>query len=106
VRYTFWVRPPEKLDWVLWDLDVDGLDVDADADAILARVLENGRLAEVREVLRVYGAARIHRFFREVAHPLISERTRDFWRCYFHAEHEPWAEPSRSPNNNDAPWIV
>lgn len=99
------MRPPESLRWVLWDLDVNALDVERDADSILARVLENGRLTDVREVLRLYGANRVQQFFRTVAHPLISERTRAFWRCYFHAENEPWAEPNRSPPNNAAPWI-
>lgn len=105
LSYDEAVRPPESLRWVCWDLDFDALDIDADADAILARVLEHAGLAEVRDVLRLYGEPRILRFFREVGHPLVSERTRTFWRSYFHAEGERWAEPAGSASNNFAPWI-
>src|SRR5690606_7839091 len=44
-------RLPEEIRWVLWDLDFDRLDADADADSILARTLEHGRLSDVRAVL-------------------------------------------------------
>ncbi len=96
---------PESMRWLFWDLDGDTLDVEAHADAILARVLENGRLEDVRALLALYGEARIHRFFREVAHPLISERTRTFWRAYFEAGDEPWAKPPPFRRTNAAPWI-
>jgi hypothetical protein len=97
--------PPESLRWLFWDLDVGALDVDLHADAILPRVLENGRLADVRAALSLYGEDRIHRFFREVPHPLVSERTRAFWRAYFHAEDEPWATRPAFRTSSDAPWI-
>lgn len=89
--------------WIFWDVDFDDLDVDAQADAILARVLEQGRLRDVRDVLAIYGPERIHRFFREVAHPLISPRTRTFWRAFFGAENEPWATPPAFRTSNAAP---
>ena len=69
---------PDSMCWLFWNLDGGALDTEAHSDAILARVLENGRLEDVRALLALYGAPRIHRFFREVAHPLISERTRTF----------------------------
>ncbi len=96
---------PESLRWIFWDVDFDALRLDDHADAILARVLEHGRLADVREVLSIYGPARIHRFFREVAHPLISPKTRAFWRAFFDAENEPWAMPPAFRTSNAAPWI-
>jgi hypothetical protein len=91
--------------WIFWDLDFDRLDVEADVDSILPRVLEEGRLEDVRVLLARYGSERIHTFFREVAHPLISERTRAFWRALFDAENEPWATPPAFRTNNAAPWI-
>ena len=69
---------PESMRWLFWDVDFDDLDIEAHADAILARVLEGGRLEDVRVLLSFYGTDRIHRFFRDVAHPLISDRTRAF----------------------------
>ena len=91
--------------WVFWDIDFDSLDAERDADAILARVLESGRLEDVRTLLSTYGSARIHTFFRDVAHPLVSGRTRAFWRAFFHAENEPWATPPSFRTTNAAPWI-
>jgi hypothetical protein len=66
--------------WLFWDVDFDSLDPDTQTNAILPRVLENGRLQDVRDLLAIYDKERIHAFFREVAHPLISDRTRTFWR--------------------------
>ena len=96
---------PESMRWQFWDVDFDSLDLERDADAILPRVLESGRLEDVRMLLSVYGSERIHVFFRTVAHPLISDRTRTFWRAFFHAENEPWATPPSFRTNNAAPWI-
>ena len=96
---------PESLRWIFWDVDFAGLHTDEHADAIIARVLESGRLADVRAVLSIYGPDRIHRFFREVAHPLISPKTRAFWRAFFDAENEQWATPPAFRTSNAAPWI-
>jgi hypothetical protein len=96
---------PESMRWLFWDVDFDALDVQAHADAILARVLQRGRLADVQAVLALYGEERIHRFFRDVAHPLITERTRTFWRAFFEAEDEPWAKPPAFRTTSAAPWV-
>lgn len=98
-------RLPEEVRWVLWDLDFDSLDVDVDADSILARTLENGRLSDVRALLSLYGPERILRFFRESAHPLISNRTRQFWYAFFRLENEAWPVPPSWRKNSSAPWI-
>ncbi len=90
--------------WLFWDIAFDSLDAERDANAVLPRVLESGRLDDVRTLLAIYGPERIHAFFRDVAHPLISARTRAFWRAYFAAENEPWAMPPSFRTNNAAPW--
>ena len=105
-RYTEVVAPlPQSMRWLFWDVDFDTLDPERDADTILARVLEAGRLQNVRELLAQYGEARIHRFFRDLAHPLISDRTRTFWRAFFEAENELWAMPAAFRTSNAAPWV-
>ncbi|CAN5875783.1 hypothetical protein BH11MYX4_BH11MYX4_57650 [soil metagenome] len=96
---------PDSMRWLFWDVDFDALDVDTQADAILARVLEEGRLQDVQALLSIYGNDRIHRFFRDVAHPLISERTRAFWRAFFDAEDEPWATLPAFRTTSAAPWV-
>jgi hypothetical protein len=96
---------PESMRWIFWDVAFDDLDLEVHADAIVARVLEEGRLVDVRALLGIYGAERIHRFFRDVAHPMISERTRTFWRAFFHAEDETWATLPAFRTTNAAPWI-
>ena len=96
---------PESMRWLFWDVDFDSLDPEGQADAVMPRVLEHGRLADVRALLDVYGIERVHDFFRRVAHPLVSARTRSFWRAFFHADQEPWATPPAFRTNSDAPWI-
>lgn len=88
----------------LWDLDVEALDLDRDAEAIMARVLEHGRLADVRWLLRQYGSERIRQFFRSYAHPIVSHRTRTFWHAYFE-EMTPWPAPPTWRKSSAAPWI-
>jgi hypothetical protein len=95
--------PPEMRAF-FWDVDYDALDLETHADAILARVLEYGRLVDVRWALATYGPERIRAFFREVAHPLISDKTRTFWRAYFRAE-EPWATPPAWRKSSAVPWL-
>jgi hypothetical protein len=95
--------PPEMRAF-FWDVDYDALDLETHADAILARVLEYGRLVDVRWALATYGPERIRAFFREVAHPLINDKTRTFWRAYFRAE-EPWVTPPAWRKSSAVPWL-
>ncbi|MCL4806907.1 MAG: hypothetical protein KJ062_03790 [Thermoanaerobaculia bacterium] len=95
---------PRELRWLLWDLDADQVDVDECASAVLGRVLEHGRLADVRMVLELYGRERVLHFFREGDHPVVSERTRAFWHAFFGAE-EAWPTRPDFRNRSAAPWI-
>jgi hypothetical protein len=95
---------PDSLRWLFWDLDVDGVDLEEHAAAVLGRVLEHGRLCDVRLVLDIYGTRRIQSFFRDGAHPLISERTRRFWYSFFGAD-EKWPMRPDFRNSSAAPWI-
>lgn len=95
---------PEPLRWLLWDLDPERVDPERDAPAVLARVLENGRLCDVRSALAFYGAPRILQFFRDGGHPLISAKTWTFWHAFF-GESERWPTRRGSPSPSAAPWI-
>jgi hypothetical protein len=97
---------PESMRWLFWDVDFDAIDPTLQADAVLPRVLEHGRLEDIRALLAIYGSERIHQFFLHVAHPLVSARTRTFWRAYFQADHEPWATPPAFRTSSSAPWIA
>jgi len=79
--------------WLFWEMDLRSLDHLRDADYILGRVLEHGCMEEVRWAMRRYGLPRIHRFFREVGHPELSDRTIAFWRAVFKVGSEKWASP-------------
>lgn len=98
-------RLPRFLRPLFWELDFDRLDVEAHADSILARVLESGRMRDVRWLVATYGWDRIHRFFREVGHPELSPRTIAFWRAILRAEDEPWASPPAWRRTSNAPWV-
>ena len=98
-------RVPKAQHWLFWEVDPARLDVDRDADTILARVLEHGRMVDVRWALSAYGRDRIHRFFREVGHPELTPRTIAFWRAFFKAKDETWASPPAWRKSSSAPWI-
>ena len=66
---------PEHLRPIFWEVDFAHLSARKHADSILARVLEAGRFEDVRWAVATYGWERIHRFFREVGHPEVSQRT-------------------------------
>lgn len=80
------------------------VDLARDADYVIARVVEHGALADVKWVVRRYGLARIHAFFRDAAHPEISGRTRRFWRAFFDADEETWSEPPSFRRASGALW--
>ncbi len=96
---------PPTSRWIFWDVDPELVDLERDVDGVLARVLERGRLEDVRWVMETYGLPRIHRFFRDVWAPELSDRTRTFWRVFFDAKEEAWASPPDFRRNNSAPWI-
>ncbi len=90
---------------MFWNVDLRSIDVDRDVDAVVARVLEFGRLEDVHWAIDRYGLPRIHQFFREVGSPEISERTVVFWRAVLQAENEKWPRPPAWRRSNSAPWV-
>ena len=95
---------PQEFRWLFWDVDFETVDSGQHADVGLARVLEFGRMAEVRWLIATYGMERIHRFLRVSGHPELSERTVAFWRAVFDAEEEEWAKPPPWRRSRIAPW--
>lgn len=95
---------PRELHWLLWDLDADAVDVDECAAAVLGRVLEHGRLSDVRLALELYGVERVRNFFRAGDHPALSERTRTFWHAFFGGD-EAWPAHPDFRKHSGAPWI-
>jgi hypothetical protein len=97
-------RLPTKLRWLFWEMDFPKLDTERDADFILGRILEFGRMADVRWAIKHYGMQEIHRFFRDTGDPELSERTRSFWRAVFNAEDEEWASPPAWRKSTSVLW--
>ncbi len=96
---------PDERRWLFWEVDPAKVDVSEHADYVLARILEHGRMEDVRWAVATYGLERIHRFFREVGHPELSDRTLAFWRAALRAEDEPWATPPAWRKSRSVPWI-
>ena len=94
------------LAWLFPEHDLSKLDSEDDAGLILARVLEQGRLEEVRWCVAHYGLPRIHVFLRDEGHPEVSERTRSLWRVALKAKGETWALPIHSVPRSAAPWLA
>jgi hypothetical protein len=95
---------PASSRWIFWDVDPATIQLERDANGVLARVLERGCSVDVAWLIQTYGLERIHSFFREVWAPEVSERTRGFWRAFFEAEDETWAAPPAFRRNNSSLW--
>lgn len=96
---------PKTMRSLFWNVDFARLDVERDADLILSRVLERGRLHDVHWVVGQYGLERIRRFFNSAPRPEVSRRTRQFWRVALGAKDEKWPEPPAWRQSSSAPWI-
>jgi hypothetical protein len=96
---------PLDMHWLFWDVDVEALDVDRDEVYILARVLERGRLSDIKWIMRQYGLERIHLFFKDIGHSEISRRTLAFWRAFFNAEGEKWQKTHSFRSSSSVPWV-
>jgi Family of unknown function (DUF6922) len=93
-----------ELKLLFWDVDFEALDVERDAEFILPRVLEQGRLTDIIWLVHRYGFERIHQFLRDRGHVELSVRTITFWRNYFDAKEETWVNPNAWRQNNAASW--
>jgi hypothetical protein len=100
------LRPPRSLRPLFWEVDFASVDVRRHADFILARVLESGRLDDVRWLVATYGMKRIHRFFKDVGHPEISPPTIALWRAMLQSKDEKWAAPPDWRRNSNVPWVA
>jgi hypothetical protein len=83
-------RLPASLTWLFPEHDRSQLDVRRDADLVLCRVLERGRMVDVEWCMAEYGLEGIRAFFRRAPHPEISRRTERFWRVVLDEEEAEW----------------
>jgi len=97
-------RLPKQVRWLFWEADFPGLDTERHADYVLARVLEQGRMRDVRWLIATYGMERIRRFFETVGHPEISDRTLAFWRAVLDAKEDKWASPPTWRRRSSRRW--
>lgn len=95
---------PRSLAWLFPEHDGSSLDPERDYRVILSRILEQGRMDDVRWAVGRYGLARIHEFLRDEGHPELSPRTIALWRVALNAKGESWNEPRRSRLRSVAPW--
>lgn len=96
---------PTQREWLFWEADLAGIDLDRHAEYVLVRVLERGRLDDVRWLLRQYGVERVRALFRSKAHPELSTRTRQFWKTFLGEGEQPWPTLPAWRTNSSAPWI-
>lgn len=98
-------RLPKRLGWLFWEADPAKIDVRLHERAIIPRILEKGRLVDVQWLLKTYGDHRIHEFLRNIGDTSLTDKTLAFWRAYFVAKKELWANPRASRPYSAAPWI-
>jgi hypothetical protein len=99
------VALPQSLAWLFPEHDVRSLQPKRDARLVISRILEQGRLDDVRWCVRTYGFDGIHASFRSTAHPEISARTRRLWQLVLKAQGEVWPESRRSRLRSAAPFV-
>jgi hypothetical protein len=91
--------------WLFWDVNPNSIDIVRDRRYVLGRVLERGRLTDVRWVISRYGLDGVRDFFRMGGHPELSRRTRAFWRAFFRETRDEWPNASSFRKHSAAPWI-
>jgi hypothetical protein len=96
---------PEAHAWLFWDVAPNAIDLARDIRYVLGRVLERGRLQDVRWVVSVYGFEGVRDFFRAGDHPEISKRTRAFWQTVLEESGEKWPVRPDFRQSSCAPWI-
>jgi hypothetical protein len=96
---------PAEHVWLFWDVNPDAIDLVRDRRYVLGRVLERGRLMDVRWAVSQYGLEGVRDFFRAGAHPELSRRTRCFWRAFFKKTGDEWPDASSFRKHSAAPWI-
>ena len=95
-----------SLRWLFPEVVFGELRLQRDEGFILARVLERGRLVDVRWAIDAYGLPEIHRFLRDEGHAELGERTLTFWRAVLRAGKEKWKSPPPWRRSRIASWPV
>jgi hypothetical protein len=96
---------PAEHEWLFWDVDPRAIDLARDRRCVLGRVLERGRLSDVRWAVSRYGIDGTHEFFCAGAHPEISRPTRALWHAFFGERAREWPSPPAWRHDSAAPWI-
>ncbi|HEY4157202.1 MAG TPA: hypothetical protein VGM29_03860 [Polyangiaceae bacterium] len=96
---------PAEHVWLFWDVNPNAIVLERDRRYVLGRVLERGRMADVRWAVSEYGFDGVREFFRAGAHPEISAATRSLWRAVLGAKEGEWLNRASFRNSNIAPWI-
>ncbi|MBI3292215.1 MAG: hypothetical protein HYZ73_05345 [Elusimicrobia bacterium] len=86
-RYTL----PRRLRILFPDYDLASLQLDRDADLILARILERGDQSDIQWMLRHVPRERCRLFLQTQGHRLLSDRAWRFWRWL-------WRVPCPAPH--------
>ena len=84
------VRLPRALAWLFPEVNLSRIDARRDADFVLTRVLQRGRMVDVEWCMHQYGLAGIRAFFRRAPRAEISPRTNRFWRVVLDEQEQVW----------------
>ena len=75
------MQKPSLNNALFWDTDIDTIDWELNADAIIVRVLERGDLDDFREIRKTYGDDKIKKAALSARY--LSERTLSFVSFFF-----------------------
>ena len=85
------------------DVTLDAIDAERHADFVIERVLEQGTMASVAALVRLYGRAAIRAFLCGAGTGRVSARTRALWRAYLGLD-EGACKPASSPRISSPFW--
>ncbi|MFW5703154.1 MAG: DUF6922 domain-containing protein [Candidatus Dojkabacteria bacterium] len=87
---------------LFWDVETKDLDLNAHRNFIIARVLEDGTLEQLRVMLKYYGGDQVAEVVKTSRS--ISPKTGYFWKNYFNITSEVACIQKHSRNSPKMPW--
>lgn len=86
---------------LFWDVDIETIDIEKNANFIIERFLEYGTLEGVSWLRTFYGDARIRQFLLTKRFRIRSKKTLNYWRLMLNISSEEWNKPySRIPSKD------
>ena len=79
---------------LFWDVKVENIDPEKNANYVIERFLEYGTLESVRWLRNRYGDDRLRKFIVQRGFKTLRNKTLNYWKIILQMENEPCLQPS------------